>query len=98
MKRKIGVVIVTAALFFTGCGSVDISAEQSNDNFTQNVDYPVIGNSLVCVEYGENYEIYVDKDTNIMYLFVHQSYNSGLAVMLNADGTPRLWTGTKALE
>ena len=41
------------------------------------------------------YDIYADKDTGVMYLYVYtgRGFGSGLTVMLNADGTPKIWQG-----
>jgi len=41
------------------------------------------------------HEIYVDEETDVMYLFLRNNYGGGLTTMLNADGTPKLSDGTK---
>ena len=44
------------------------------------------------VEDEWGYAIYVDKDTNVMY--IKGPGNGGtFTVMLNADGTPKIWRG-----
>ena len=78
MKKKIIAVIVTATLLIAGCSdTANVSAGQEN--------------TMVLVESGRNYDIYADKDTGVMYLYIWQSYGGGLTVMLNADGTPKIW-------
>lgn len=46
---------------------------------------------MVLVESGRNHLIYADKDTGVMYLYMVSGYGGGLTVMLNADGTPKIW-------
>ena len=47
---------------------------------------------LVVVDKTTDYLIYADKYTRVMYLDAHY-VREGLCVMLNADGTPRIWEG-----
>jgi hypothetical protein len=35
--------------------------------------------------------IYADKDTGVMYLYMGNGNGGGLTVMLNADGTPKIY-------
>lgn len=46
--------------------------------------------NFICVEHDSVYSIYVDKNTMVMYW---SKRNSGITVILNADGTPMLWDG-----
>ncbi len=79
MKKKILAAILTATLLIVGCSDMsNVSAGQDN--------------TIVLVESGLNYNIYADKDTGVMYLLYHRSGN-GCTVMLNADGTPKIWQG-----
>ena len=41
-------------------------------------------------EINSNERIYVDSETNVMYLFNIHNYGGGLTLMVNADGTPKL--------
>lgn len=41
-------------------------------------------------EINSNERIYVDSETNVMYLFNIHNYGDGLTLMVNADGTPKL--------
>ncbi len=48
---------------------------------------------MVLVESGQEYLIYADNDTGVMYLYITISTGGGLTVMLNPDGTPKIWQG-----
>lgn len=41
----------------------------------------------------ENYSIYIDKDTRCQYLWVKDGSAGGLQLIVNADGTPKLYEG-----
>lgn len=72
--------ILTATLPIAGCSdTANVSAGQDN--------------TMVLVESERNYGIYADKDTGVMYLYIWSGPGSGLTVMLNADGTPKIWQG-----
>ena len=78
MRKKLIAAIITAALLIAGCSdTANVSAGQDN--------------TMVLVESGRSYDIYADKDTGVMYLYIWQRYGGGLTVMLNADGTPKIW-------
>mgnify|MGYP006993526997 FL=1 len=82
MKRKLITAIITATLLIAGCSDMaNVSAGQEN--------------TMVLVESEQYYDIYADKDTGVMYLYVYtgRGFGSGLTVMLNADGTPKIWQG-----
>lgn len=80
MKKKIIAVIVTATLLIAGCSdTANVSAGQDS--------------TMVLVGSGRNHLIYADKDTGVMYLYMGSGYGGGLTVMLNADGTPKIWQG-----
>lgn len=79
MKRKLITAIIAVALLIAGCSdTANVSAGQDN--------------TMVLVESELNYSIYADKDTGVMYL-VYQRNGNGCTVMLNADGTPKIWQG-----
>ena len=42
-------------------------------------------------EISSSARIYVDTETNVMYWYDSHGYGGGLTVMLNADGTPKLY-------
>lgn len=80
MKKKILAAILTATLLIAGCSDMaNVSAGQDN--------------TIVLVESGPNYNIYADKDTGVMYLKSRNAKGCGITVMLNADGTPKIWQG-----
>lgn len=77
MKKKIIAVILTVTLLIAGCENVNVSVEQDE--------------KLIIVECGSGYGICADKDTGVMYLFIKNG--GGITVMLNADGTLKIWQG-----
>lgn len=80
MKKKILAAILTATLLIAGCSDMaNVSAGQDN--------------TMVLVESELNYSIYADKDTGVMYLKSWKAKECGIIVMLNADGTPKIWQG-----
>lgn len=80
MKKKILAAILTATLLIAGCSDMaNVSAGQDN--------------TMVLVESELNYSIYADKDTGVMYLKSWNAKGGGITVMLNADGTPKIWQG-----
>lgn len=80
MKKKIIAVIVTATLLIAGCSdTANVSVEQDN--------------TMVLVESSRDYLICTDNYTGVMYLYIKGSTGGGLTVMLNADGTPKIWHG-----
>lgn len=77
MKKKIIAAILTVTLLIAGCESVNVDTEQNE--------------KLIIVERGNGYGICADKDTGVMYLFIKNG--GGITVMLNTDGTPKIWNG-----
>ena len=80
VRKKLITAIITATLLIAGCSdTANVSAGQENTM--------VLGGS------GQEYLIYADNDTGVMYLYITISTGGGLTVMLNADGTPKIWQG-----
>ena len=79
MKKKFIAAIITATLLIAGCSDT-ANVSEGQDRMMENVED----------EWG--YAIYVDKDTNVMYI---KGLGGGgtFTVMLNADGTPKIWRG-----
>lgn len=50
-------------------------------------------NSMVRIYNEFSDEIYVDKDTKVMYWWHEGTEKGGLTAMYNADGTPKLYDG-----
>ena len=79
MRKKLITAIITATLLIAGCSDTVNVSEGHDEMMTKIED-----------EWG--YTIYVDKDTNVMY--IKGSGDGGtFTVMLNADGTPKIWQG-----
>lgn len=79
MKKKLITAIITATLLIAGCSdTANVSAGQ--DRMMEKVED----------EWG--YAIYADKDTNVMYI-KGRGGGGTFTVMLNADGTPKIWRG-----
>ncbi|MCM1057257.1 MAG: DUF6440 family protein [Firmicutes bacterium] len=78
MKKKIIAIgmAVMLALSMTACG-------ENKDNYTK--DETMIIN---VIETGSVHTVFVDTETGVMYL---RTYNGGVCVMVNPDGTPKIW-------
>lgn len=77
MKKKFIAAIITATLLIAGCSDT-VNVSEGQDRMMEKVED----------EWG--YAIYVDKDTNVMY--IKGSGDGGtFTVMLNADGTLKIW-------
>ena len=48
---------------------------------------------MVEVENSAHYEIFVDRNTRVMYYALKSSYPCGITVMVNPDGSPMIWNG-----
>lgn len=80
MKKRITAILLITTLLLAGCGNKhDTDSEQ--------------GKSIVKVESGFKHCIYVDRDTGVMYLYVSGGYGGSITVMINEDGTPKIWRG-----
>lgn len=77
MKKKLIAVILTVTLLIAGCENINVSEDH--------------GEKLMLVENSGGYGILADKDTGVMYLFIKNG--GGITVMLNTDGTPKIWNG-----
>ena len=71
------VMLVIIGLSFIGCDNTNNSVKASNDMF-------------VTVSEGSLYSVLYDKDTKVMYV---NSYRGVFAMLVNADGTPKLYEG-----
>ena len=89
VRKKIIALMITAtlALSLTACGSVSV-IENADTETELNAKFE--RHTL-----DDNYSILVDKETGVCYLeyecaIGRQGYY-GITVMLNADGTPKIW-------
>ena len=79
VRKKLITAIITATLLIAGYSDM-ANISEGQDRMMEKVED----------EWG--YAIYVDKDTNVMY--IKGSGDGGtFTVMLNADGTPKIWQG-----
>lgn len=79
-------VLIMPIGLFCGCGfenEEDIESENSSFSIIENVDL------VNCY----SYMILVHKQTRTMYLWTIGYRQSGLTIILNADGTPMIWEG-----
>ena len=71
------VILVIIGLSFIGCDNTNNSVKASDDMF-------------VTISEGRLYDVLYDKDTKVMYV---NSYRGVFAMLVNADGTPKLYKG-----
>ena len=84
MNKKITVaVFAIIALVTTACGSNTVAdAGKAQEQATMFEQHKIDG----------FYSILVDKETGVCYLeYKFSCYQYGITVMLNADGTPKIW-------
>jgi len=98
MKKKVAALIVTsiitATLFVSGCNIQIVDDVDSSSNSNTSTSESLKDESLVLVEKGtpySGYQIYADKETGVMYLWMWSNNRGGLTVMLNEDGSPKIW-------
>lgn len=85
MKRWIVAAIVLAlGLMLAGCARGKVDAGQIADAEADNRMFMVVSNEI-------NGKVLVDKATGVMYL-ICGNYG-GVTLLVNADGTPRIWEG-----
>lgn len=65
---------------FSGCSETEVENDNSGERFYLAID-------------GLGNDVYVDKETGVMYFFRKQGYGGGLTVMVDADGKPLIWEG-----
>ena len=83
MKRWIAIATMIICISLSGCGN----SKMQNANNKED-DYSM----FVLIESGYTYEVVYHKETKVMYVISHASYNSGNFVLLvNPDGTPMLY-------
>lgn len=77
----IAIALVIMVLFFIGCDNTNNSVRANDDVF-------------VTVSENYDYAVVYDRETKIMYTISKGSYNMGnFTVLLNVDGTPKLYKG-----
>lgn len=94
MRKKfiIAIIAATMALSLTACGSEDSIVESAE---TETESVAMFERHTL----DDRYSILVDKETGVCYLeYDHcAGYDGyyGITVMLNADGTPKIWEEKK---
>lgn len=89
MEKKIFcllLLLIMPIIFLCGCSDSAQTSEIGKEYIVGNV-------ILVKVEKGEDFDLFVDKSTKVIYIYNKTAYQGGLTAMLNADGTPMLWEG-----
>lgn len=74
----VAIALVVVVLFFVGCDNTNNSVRANDDIF-------------VTVSESLDYAIVYDRETKIMYTVSKDNYN--FTVLVNADGTPKLYKG-----
>lgn len=86
MKKALLIVCIVVMCFaLAGCGTtVERQTQAPNE----------VKSMFVIVEEALSWRVVYDRETKVMYAVSYGSYNSGTFTMLvNADGTPKLWKG-----
>lgn len=88
MKRWIVAALVLAlGLMLAGCARGKVDAGQIADAEVGNRMFMVVSDEI-------SGRVMVDKATGVMYWMSNGYYNAGsLTLLVNADGTPRIWEG-----
>lgn len=88
MKRWIVAVLVLAlGLMLAGCARGKVDAGQIAGAEMDNRMFMVVSDE-------RSGKVLVDKATGVMYWMSYCGYNTGnLTLLINADGTPRIWEG-----
>lgn len=76
MKKKLLAAILTVTLLISGCSDISNSDTENR--------------TMVKIEQHGILVIYADKDTGVMYI-TNTGGDSAYTVMLNADGTPKIY-------
>lgn len=88
MKRIAIIAMLLAVLMLAGCDTMGkVDAGQIADAEVDNSMFMVVSNE-------RSGKVLVDKATGVMYWMSYNTYNAGnLTLLINADGTPRIWEG-----
>jgi len=87
MKRIVIIAMLLAVLTLAGCAGGKVDARRIAGMETDNRMFMVVSNEI-------SGKVLVDKATGVMYWISYSSNNYGSMTMLvNADGTPRIWEG-----
>lgn len=65
---------------FSGCSETEVENDNSGERFYRAID-------------GLYNDVYVDKETGVMYFYRKKGNSGGLTVMVDEDGKPLIWEG-----
>ena len=86
--KKILLYLLIAVLSLSFC--LISCAEQNDSDY---IEHKLIDDiTFVCVEYNNVFELWVHKETRVIYIS-KSTCNSSLAVMVDENGNPLLWEG-----
>ena len=87
-----GVAVIIMATSLFGCGSISSigTTEETPNGEDRFIEIRTDDSAI-----GSWTDIYVDKETGVMYLFVKNGYGGGLTVMVDEDGKPLIWDEQK---
>ncbi len=84
MKKLLTIILLTATvLFATACSSSSVVQNAGDENAGQTM--------FERHNLDDDYSILVDKETGVCYLEYILASRYGITVLLNADGTPKIW-------
>lgn len=78
----IAVIVIAAVVVLCGCDD----GQPSEDRFIR----------IERVSFEDGFgvgDLFYDKETKVIYLYVYRGAHRGITVLLNADGTPMLYEG-----
>lgn len=82
MKKVIFAILIILAMVLTGCAPTHISNEPKKES------------TFIVVEKNDIFKVVYDKETKVMHSVSYYSHGAGqLTLLVNADGTPKLWKG-----
>ena len=88
------IIVLTLLLVWVGCLKQSVNASQED----QLGQFEVIQYDTAHYLGINKYVVFVDKDTNVMYLFVDAGDNGGVTYMVNPDGSPKLYTDSEQAD
>lgn len=65
---------------FCGCEEAKVENDNSGERFYRAIE-------------GWYNDVWVDKETGVMYFYRGEGYSGGLTVMVDEDGKPLIWEG-----
>ena len=90
--------ILLMLLFATCLTACDINTNIdtiATEPITEAVEVETEANPFIQVycEFGTGIEVWVDTTTQVMYMYFDDTYSGAAVMLVNPDGTPRLYQG-----